>query len=225
VRRTFVIISALCALLGLWAAPSTPAAAATPAASPVAGPVVDWPIPPGWVVVTPDDLTGGGLRRGDAPAGALSPAGADAAQAGGYYILSWANLRYVAAELGATGGSYGMLRARSTSIGPWERFSFLSTDHSTFVILANANTRYVSAELGYGGDDYGMLRARAWPAGPWEDFRLLYNAATDSNALQSVANGLYVSAELGATGNRNGMLRARAAAIGPWEQFEVGYSP
>jgi hypothetical protein len=37
-------------------------------------------------------------------------------------IQSMANSRYVSAEVGWTGDRYGLLRARATAIGPWERF-------------------------------------------------------------------------------------------------------
>src|SRR5205814_86811 len=38
-----------------------------------------------------------------------------------------ANYGFVSAELGYTGGYYGMLRARSGSIGPWEQYSIGSS--------------------------------------------------------------------------------------------------
>jgi hypothetical protein len=223
-RRTILICSALCALMGLWATPLSPVAAASPATRPAASRATHRPIPPGWTVVTPDDLQSTARRNGAARTGRVSSkTGAASTQAGAYYIYSWANLKYVATERDYPGGSKGMLRARSLTIGPWERYSFLGTDHGTFLILADANTLYVSAELNYGGEDWAMLRARAWPAGPWEDFRLLYNSSNNTHALQSVANGYYVSSEQGATGGRWGMLRARAVVIGPWERFEVGW--
>jgi hypothetical protein len=128
------------------------------------------------------------------------------------------NGRYVSAELGYTGGNYGMLRARATSIGPWEKFEVCgytrdgyNIDYET--IRSVANGRYVSAELGYTGGNYGMLRARATSIGPWEEF---FTGMVD---IQSISNGLYVSAELGYTGGNYGMLRARATSVGPWEEF------
>lgn len=38
-------------------------------------------------------------------------------------LLSLRNGQYVATELGYTGADYALLRARSTSIGPWEQFA------------------------------------------------------------------------------------------------------
>jgi hypothetical protein len=88
--------------------------------------------------------------------------------------LKAANGLYVTAELGYTGTEngmqiYGMLRARATSVGPWEEFQ---TDNEA---LKAANYLYVTAELGYTGTYNGMalagmLRARATSIGPWEQF-------------------------------------------------------
>lgn len=41
----------------------------------------------------------------------------------GLWIRSAANGQFVAAEMGATGNNYGLLRARSGAVGPWERFT------------------------------------------------------------------------------------------------------
>jgi len=89
-------------------------------------------------------------------------------------LRSEANGLYVSAELGYTGTEngmqiYGMLRARATSVGPWEEFQ---TDNEA---LKAANYLYVTAELGYTGTYNGMalngmLRARATSIGPWEQF-------------------------------------------------------
>jgi hypothetical protein len=85
-----------------------------------------------------------------------------------FRIKNLANGQYVSVELGYTGAEYAMLRARATSVGPWERFIIQFVQYPEFKMVANANTLYVSAELGYSGSWYGMLRARASTAGPWE---------------------------------------------------------
>jgi hypothetical protein len=41
---------------------------------------------------------------------------------GAFEIYSAASDRYVAAELGLKGKDYGMLRAQSDTVGPWEKF-------------------------------------------------------------------------------------------------------
>ncbi|SRR6266498_1574620 len=91
------------------------------------------------------------------------------------YIASNANLRYVSAELGRTGGDHGMLRARATSVGNWEKFTIArwGPNPAMYTIRSQANGRYVSAELGYGGGRYAMLRARATSIGNWEKFLIL----------------------------------------------------
>jgi hypothetical protein len=80
-------------------------------------------------------------------------------------IRSRANGKWVSAELQYTGALYGMLRARASSIGPWETFN------GGLGLRNKANWKFVSAELQYTGLRYGMLRARADRYGPWEQFR------------------------------------------------------
>jgi hypothetical protein len=91
------------------------------------------------------------------------------------FISNEQNGRYVTAELGRTGVDYGMLRARATAVGPWEKFTITrwGPNPSMYTIRSQANGRYVSAELGYGGVRHGMLRARATSIGNWEKFFIL----------------------------------------------------
>jgi hypothetical protein len=107
------------------------------------------------------------------------------------------------------------LRARSSSVGSWERFELcwnVNNNPFELAIRSLANGKWVSAELQYTGALYGMLRARATSIGPWETFN-------GGSGLRNKANWKFVSAELQYTGIRYGMLRARADRYGPWEQF------
>lgn len=71
----------------------------------------------------------------------------------------------MAVELNYTGALYGMLRARSNSIGPWEQL------YGGREIQSRVTWKWVAAELQYTGIRYGMLRARTVGGpGPWEDF-------------------------------------------------------
>jgi hypothetical protein len=85
---------------------------------------------------------------------------------------------WVSAELSFKGANYGMLRARASKIGPWEKFIFEPTNPKLNLTLqlgyikSAANKRYVSVEYGYTGTSSRMLRARARPKGPWETFLL-----------------------------------------------------
>jgi hypothetical protein len=129
-----------------------------------------------------------------------------------------ANGKYVAAELNYTGAGYGELRARSSSVGSWERFEFcfgIGGALAAVAIRSLANGKWVAAELQYTGALYGMLRARADRIGPWETF------AAINGGLRNQDNWKFVSAELQYTGIRYGMLRARANSRGPWEQFRT----
>jgi hypothetical protein len=131
------------------------------------------------------------------------------------WLQSVANGKYVAAELNYTGAGYGELRARSSSVGSWERFEFcfgIGGALAAVAIRSLANGKWVAAELQYTGALYGMLRARASSIGPWETFN-------GGSGLRNKANWKFVSAELQYMGIRYGMLRARADRYGPWEQF------
>jgi uncharacterized protein DUF2599 len=85
------------------------------------------------------------------------------------------NGRYVTAEINYTGSDNGMLRARATAIGSWERFRFESLYGITNyrydgAFKSVANNKYVAVEQGYPQTDsrYAMLRARATAIGSWE---------------------------------------------------------
>jgi hypothetical protein len=138
-------------------------------------------------------------------------------------LYALANALNVSAEIGYTGSLYGMLRARASSVGPWEKFDILDLGYPT-VAIRGVNGLYVSAEVGYSRTDplYGMLRARASTIGPWEQYKLgdsfQYGSGDVKYTIKAV-NGLYVSTELGYTGNEYAMLRARASSAGPWEQY------
>jgi hypothetical protein len=64
-----------------------------------------------------------------------------------------------------------MLRARSSSIGSWERFKLKGDCRTGCALRAVANNRYVAAEQEYPGSRKGMLRARSSSIGGWEKFR------------------------------------------------------
>lgn len=139
-------------------------------------------------------------------------------------IRSNANGNYVSAELGYTGGSYAMLRARAASQGSWETWAEIPLDNGLIALQSVANGKFVSAELGYTGSDYGELRARSSVVGPWETFAM-YSNSDGTYSLRSLANSMYVSAELGYTGSNYGELRARASSIGSWEEFDNSPAP
>jgi len=131
-------------------------------------------------------------------------------------IQSAANGNYSSTELGFSGGDHAMLRARSSTIGPWELYT-LCTDGTVSWFTSQANNRVVAAELGYSGGDYAMLRARSTSVGIWE--RFIIEDLGGAVAIKSSANNRYVAAELGYSGSSYGELRARSASIGPWEIF------
>ena len=135
-------------------------------------------------------------------------------------IFARANNRYVSAELKETGNRVGMLRARATSIGTWEKFAVVGNCWASpgCALRSAANGRYVSAEILDPGAQKGMLRARATSVGAWERFRISGDCTVNC-ALKSLANSRWVSAEKEYTGSGKGMLRARSTSIGTWEKF------
>jgi hypothetical protein len=155
------------------------------------------------------------------PAGATAATTCATAGSGFTTALKASNGRWVSVELGYSGPTYGMLRARATEIGPWERFYVHCLGGGQIALRSQANGAWVTAEMQYTGSSYGMLRARAARINAWEryTFESLDGAfATQPVVLISTANGREVSAELGYTGADNGMLRARGGT-GPWEIY------
>ncbi|WP_214318269.1 fascin domain-containing protein [Nonomuraea sediminis] len=139
--------------------------------------------------------------------------------------------RYLSAELAYGEPYYGMIRARATAIGPWEKFKryeCFGRQERVWAFRA-ANGLWVSSERGYGGAYNGLLRASADTVQEWEIFNMVLggNAPGESSNFSwkpyDYAQPYYFSAEWGAGGDHNGMVRARAGQIGPWEKFEVEF--
>jgi hypothetical protein len=167
-----------------------------------------------------------------APSALAAPGGVFSCKGGQRFALrSTVNWTYVSAELSRPGLSRGMLRARATTVGPWETFQCVQHAGRTY-FLSTATDRWVSAEISRSGDKYGMLRARATTLGPWEQFRVVSllhdpdpNRPRDIVNIYSVANDLAVSAEFGWSGDGAGTLRARATDPYTWELFSVEWLP
>lgn len=132
-------------------------------------------------------------------------------------LKSKASNRFVSAEVDYTGYVSGMLRARSTSAGDWEKFS-ICPGNGFYTLYSYSAKGWVSAEQNYTGADAGMLRARSGSVGAWEKFDV---RCTDYCTLKSLANGKYVTSELAYTGSGYGMLRARSTSVGDWEKFLI----
>ena len=86
-------------------------------------------------------------------------------------LRSNVNGKYVSVEMNAPEPYKYMLRARATTVGPWEKFTKKNIGSGyQFYLVSQWNGRYVSVEKGYGGELNGLLRARAQAPGPWELF-------------------------------------------------------
>ncbi|MGV9424577.1 fascin domain-containing protein [Streptomyces sp. NPDC003656] len=77
---------------------------------------------------------------------------------------------YVTSEVDTSGAQSGMLRARGTNSGSWERFYVVPQGGGQFALKSAANGLYVTAEFNYTGGDQGLLRARSSTVGSWERF-------------------------------------------------------
>ncbi|GHJ50949.1 hypothetical protein Nm8I071_02560 [Nonomuraea sp. TT08I-71] len=127
---------------------------------------------------------------------------------------------YVSAELGyVSSAGYGELRARATSIGPWEKFTKCDyASYTTFKSEANGKYVHVNTLNESGGTEAYMLRASASTVGINEKFTVSENSFTFTIASQY--NDMYVAVEYNASlpGDKY-MLRARSTSVGLWEQF------
>ncbi|MEN3280578.1 MAG: hypothetical protein V7607_1718 [Solirubrobacteraceae bacterium] len=144
-----------------------------------------------------------------------------------FTLQSAGNKQWVSAELGWTGESNGLLRARAAIAGPWERFRmFCSIDHA---FRSVANGKWVAAELSWSWPRDSLLRARTTTTfpGPWEWFQFHDSGVGPDGrptvAIYNVASDSYVSAELGWGKSDHGLLRARAAYPRGWERFYLTY--
>jgi len=146
----------------------------------------------------------------------FSASGAPLECGGQGYIQSKYNGLYVSTEVGWTGPDKAMLRARATSVGPWELYQICGYSGEPRAIWSNGAVKFVSTELGYTGEEYAMLRARNNYIGPWEEYGFI-----GTTFFFSQANGRWVSAEFGYGGNHYGMLRARALGVGAWEEYNI----
>ena len=140
-------------------------------------------------------------------------------------IASPNNGRFVVAELGYTGTSRGMLRARSTAVAAWEKFQCVALPGDLWAIKSRTSGQYVTNEYTYAGPNTGMLRVRPYTIGPWEKFKIAPAAGCACFTLQSPANGRYATAELNYKGASAAMLRARATSVSAWEKFVVFTDP
>jgi hypothetical protein len=129
---------------------------------------------------------------------------------------------FVSTELGYGEPDWAVLRARASSVGPWELYQVCQYQ-SAQEIWSNAAQRWVTAEDGRTGNDYGMLRAVSTGIGVLQRFYFTdyYNGGALPMSFESLYNGRWVSDEEGFTGMWYGMLRARAEGIGAWERWDT----
>lgn len=146
-----------------------------------------------------------------------------------YSIRAVATSHYVSAEFGAQSSLYGMLRARATTVGYWERFIieplpayWNNVPGPAYAIYSTVNDRFVRAYTSSIGFFADTLVADDSDPDLVATF-MLQPTGKDPHevAILSAANRRYVSAELNFSGAYYGMLRARSSFIGAWERFDI----
>ncbi|MFC4149262.1 S8 family serine peptidase [Micromonospora mangrovi] len=103
------------------------------------------------------------------------------------------------------------LIARSTALGPWEKFDVVPTSDGFVALLAKINAKYVTAPA----SGTSPLIANKTTIGAAEKFTVVDNS-DGSVSLKANSNGKYVMAD------NSGKLPliAKSTAIGPWEKFD-----
>ncbi|MFD8864223.1 endonuclease/exonuclease/phosphatase family protein [Streptomyces sp. NPDC059590] len=152
-------------------------------------------------------------------------AGPIAKSAGQKWALkSLANGKYVSVEMNDTGANEWRMRARSSTVGSWERFT-LRTNHfaKTISLRSEATGYFATAEFTDAGEREGMLRARGANLGSWQQYEPSWSAppagapaGSYGVTLKSVADGY--ADRYWAAGD-DGTLRATAASPGTWGRF------
>lgn len=117
--------------------------------------------------------------------------------------------QFVSEEQGYTGQDHYILRARSTTIGPWEKWNWCF-DPSTglWSLQSHSTLLWTSMEKGQTGFRTNMLRARASEVGPWERYVVYCVGNTANFAIQSEANGFFVTSQTGFAGGYKWLLTA-----------------
>jgi hypothetical protein len=156
------------------------------------------------------------------PEAATEPATAALASCRSVQIFSIAAGKFVSAEYGYPSNDprWGMLRARSNTVGPWEKWEICPDGAAGWALRSHYSKRWVSCERDYPGVGARMLRARATSIGVWERFNRTTSRFGWDLLHNQVQSGT-VAVEVGYTGNDKGMLRARTAVDGPWEQLFI----
>lgn len=115
---------------------------------------------------------------------------------------------YVTSEDSYSGVQKGMLRARGTNTGAWERFTVEPQGGDEYALRSAANPDlYISARFNATGDDMGLLRPYATSVGSWERFTFEKvggtGATADPPASSVTASGRHDIASWNVCANNN----------------------
>ena len=126
--------------------------------------------------------------------------------------LRAANNLYVTADNNGTNA----LIAKSTAIGPAERFTVVDAGSGNIGLLAVVNTQYVCADNG----GASPLIANRTAVGSWETFTEV-DAGGGNIGLRANVNSKYVRAD----NNGASALIAKSTSVGTWESFMIVAPP
>jgi len=131
------------------------------------------------------------------------------------------NHRYVTTEVTFPGTAFrGLLRARASAIGSWQRFRCVAIGTNQWALNSRANHKYVTAEITYPGTLRGLLRASSNTIGISEEFTFRPVAACACFALQA-ANAKFVTVDPSTSSSTRGLLRAHGTSIGTRQEFDI----
>jgi hypothetical protein len=134
------------------------------------------------------------------------------------HFKSASNGKFVSTEIKYTGGNYAMLRARSATVGAWEKFTVCEVTWGPvggyLSLESEANKKWVVPEVGYKGANWAMMRARATAVGHATLFTCIADPTRPSRFILSAdasgANADFATPEFRYHGASYGMLRARS---------------
>lgn len=215
-RRILLLLTAvLAALAGLVVLPATPALAAS---APSSSTGQRWALKVNGKYVT-TEVNDSGDQKGKLRAVSTSRTSletftlhTDNIDSVGYgttvSLRNEENGLYVTSEAGYTGVQAGMLRARGTNTGSWERFYVVPQGGNEYALKSAANPDlFISARFNATGDDAGLLRPYATSVGSWERFTFEpvggTGATTDPPVPTATASGRHDIASWNVCANNN----------------------
>jgi hypothetical protein len=114
-----------------------------------------------------------------------------------------------------------VIHSDARSVGTWERFSIIPSEHAesagSYAIKTRVSRNYLTA-VGGGGQERDALHSNATSFKAWEQFRLV-PVGGGYYAIQTSA-GYYLTA-VGGGGRIQDVIHSNATRVGSWEKFRL----